>query len=431
MKTYVLSLLIPLSLGASLSASAQTWSTVGGEFNSHINALYEYNDKLYIGGNFTSIDGMAAYGLAEWNGTSISDRNTTLVDGLGVSNFGTYQGKLMAVGAFFHGAFGPAFVAEWDGTDFVNSAYRLNANVYDILVVGDEFYVVGYFDSFEGTNYRHVAKFTDGNYETVGDGFDLPIGDLIMYDGYVTAGGGNGDQLTYFNGTAWTDIGTNGPAGANMAEFQGDLYAVGCFDDAVDGTARYIARWDGTTWHDVGGGLTGGLNCARAILATPDYLYVAGQFTAAGGVPVENIAKWDGTSWSAVGDGLPGEIIQCLAIYKDHLYAGPTAMAFTNHLYKFNDEIIISSVDEMQKPALTFSLSPNPASASIHWQIFSDETQSYFLQITDMSGRIILALNSMEQNGGIDLSDFSDGMYLAKCTAENGETAAKMFVVSK
>lgn len=42
------------------NVSAQTWSTVGGELNSHIDSLYEFDGKLYLGGNFTNIDGDAA-----------------------------------------------------------------------------------------------------------------------------------------------------------------------------------------------------------------------------------------------------------------------------------------------------------------------------------------------------------------------------------
>lgn len=408
---------------------AQTWSMVGGELNSHIEALYVYDDKLYLGGNFTNIDGDAAYGLAEWDGSAYSDRNTTLVDGLGVSNFGTYQGKLMAVGTFFHGIYGPGFVAEWDGTDFVGEEYKLNSNVYDILTIDDIFYVVGYFDEFEGTNYRHVAKFNGTSYETVGDGFEDPIGDLFYYDGDVIAGGGDGDNLTYLDGTTWKDLGTNGPPGATMAEFKGDLYAVGCFEDAVDGTARYIAKWDGSNWSDVGGGLDGGYNCARAILATSDYLYVAGQFTSAGGVAVNNIAKWDGENWSAVGDGIPDEIINCLAIYKDRLYAGPAAQGFTNHLWKFSEEIT-SSVSETEISSPDFSISPNPASGSAIINMNLKQVNETVMLISDLSGNFIAQYPTNQPTMTINLDQLANGIYIARLMVDGNSVAAKKIVVN-
>lgn len=409
--------------------NAQTWSTVGGELNSHIDALYVFDDELYLGGNFTNIDGDAAYGLAVWGGSSYTDRNTTLVDGIGVNGFGVYQGKLMAVGAFFHGFYGPGFVAEWDGTDFVGEQYRLNSNVYDILTVGDEFYVVGNFDEFEGTIYRHVAKFNGSNYETVGEGFDLPISDLIYYNGYVTAGGGNGDNLTYFNGANWADIGTNGPAGANLAIFQDELYAIGCFDDAVDGTAKYIAKWDGTAWSDVGGGLDGGYNCARAILATSSYLYVAGQFTSAGGVAVNNIARWDGTTWSAMGDGIPDQIINCLAIYEDHLYAGPTAQDFSNYLWKYSEEVT-GIEDQTVVQQYELNVFPNPATQQITFEC-EQELINNTLQISDLAGRIILELQIVQNNTTVPVTNMANGIYVAKVVGDNTITAEQIFVVNK
>lgn len=411
-------------------AKAQTWSMVGGELNSHIDALYVYNDKLFLGGNFTNIDGDAAYGLAEWDGSAYSDRNTTLVDGIGVYNFGTYEGSLMAVGAFFHGIYGPGFVAEWDGTDFVGTAYKLNSNVYDILTIGDEFYVVGNFDEYEGTYYKHVAKFNGSSYETVGDGFDDPIGDLIYYGGNIIAGGGNNDALTYLDGTSWEDLGTNGPAGASMAEFKGDLYAIGCFDDAVDGTAKYIAKWDGSTWSDVGGGLDGGYNCARAILATSDYLYVAGQFTSAGGVPVNNIAKWDGENWSAVGDGIPDEIINCIAIYKERLYAGPAAQGFTNHLWKFSDPIV-ASVNQPEKGSAAFMVSPNPASESLTIKLNAHQLNNAVVIISDIDGNVTAQFNFDQPSITIDLNTFANGIYIAQLVADGNTVEAKKIIINK
>ncbi len=407
---------------------AQTWSIVGGELNSHITALYPFEGKLFVGGNFTNIDGDAAYGLAEWDGDAYSNRNTTLIGGLGIDNFSTYQGMLMAVGAFYDGIYGPGFVAVWDGTALVGDQYRLNGNVYDLLAVDESFYVVGYFDEFEGTDYNHVAKFNGAYYETVGDGFEFPIGDLCMYNDQIIAGGGNGDALTYLSGTDWIDLGTGGPAGASMAVFQGELYAIGCFDDAVDGTARYIAKWDGSTWSDVGGGLTGGFNCARAIVATNDYLYVGGQFTGAGGVDVQNIAKWDGSSWSAVGDGIPDQIINSLAVYDGYLYAGPMAVDFTNHLWKFSE--VVSDVKDEEaaaKPAI--QAYPNPAN---EWMTISQNgipSGSIDIQITDLSGRVVYTSTLTGITQQISVDDLAEGVYTIRYSQSNGAAGSLAFVV--
>lgn len=428
MKLHTLSLLLLASLQM---IKAQTWSPVGGEMNSHVNALYVYDDKLYVGGNFTNIDGDAAYGLAEWDGSDYSDRNTTLYDGTGVSNFATYQGQLMVVGAFFDGLYGPGFVAVWDGTALVGEQYKLNSNVYDLLPVGDEYYVVGYFDLFEGTHYNHVAKFNGSAYETVGDGFESAIGDLCMYNDQIIAGGGNNDALTYLDAGVWTDLGTNGPAGAQMDVFQGELYGIGCFDDAVDGTSRYIAKWNGTTWEDVGGGLQGGLNCARAIYATNNYLYVAGQFTGAGGVAVNNVAKWDGENWSAVGDGIPDKIINCLAVYDGYLYAGPAAQGFSDvYLWKFS-EPVTAIEDHIVDGTTSLYVYPNPADNFITITLEGVDEQSAEISIIDLSGKIIISQTMQTHSTQINIETLAPGIYLAKRIDANGVVSVSRFVVER
>lgn len=51
-----------------ISSYTQTWEQVGGEINGHVISLQTYNDKLMVGGSYTSVGGNTSYLLSEWNG---------------------------------------------------------------------------------------------------------------------------------------------------------------------------------------------------------------------------------------------------------------------------------------------------------------------------------------------------------------------------
>jgi hypothetical protein len=108
-----------------------------------------------------------------------------------------------------------------------------------------------------------------------------------------------------------------------FAVYNSQLYAGGSFVSASNKPAKHIAVWDGDHWSPLLSGVNGEVN---TMLVYEGKLYVGGAFDSAGGNPAHAIAVWDGHTWSAVGDGFTNEghvaRVRALAIYNGELYAG-------------------------------------------------------------------------------------------------------------
>lgn len=190
------------------------------------------------------------------------------------------------------------------------------------------------------------------------------------------------DRIAMWNGTEWTDIGggiqTTGPnldkSVYVLAEFGGELYAGGCFNN-WDNNISNIAKYNGTEWQRLndslysfcvyackrepnalyfGGTFThilsltetetarvlkidsAGLhyipfpamytsnidNLTGKIHCLAEYngeLYIGGEFKSQDNPNINNIARWDGSEWHEVGTGTDGRILD-MEVYNGELY---------------------------------------------------------------------------------------------------------------
>ncbi|MBL7786502.1 MAG: T9SS type A sorting domain-containing protein [Chitinophagales bacterium] len=213
---------------------------------------------------------------------------------------------------------------------------------------------------------------------------------IAGYNGNIVIGGSFSDEsdcdferVAMWNGSEWEDLGGGIPSispGTDksvyiLTEFNGDLYAGGCFHN-WDSSLAGLAKFNGTAWHRVSDSLYAG--CTRAYWREEDTLYFGGIFTHLlsdttseegrvmkidknGGmhyIPfpamyspdlsnvvgkvyciakyhdeiyiggdflsydnpnIRNIARWDGSQWQAVGTGTDGTILN-MDVYKDELF---------------------------------------------------------------------------------------------------------------
>lgn len=275
----------------------------GGLFdpnNPDVCAVAVDGDCLYIGGDFTNVGGVAANGIARWNGR--------------------------------------AWEALGDGVDGL---------VYDILADGSNIYACGYFEEAGGTTVNSIARWDGAHWSALGSGLEPPApgiaqptsmvkwkGDLYVCGADVYyADGLPVSGIARWDGAAWSLMATN-CFGVNgfprvLAVMDEDLVVGGNFDggfttETVGPTVplNHIGRWDGSQWHALAQGAVTGVNDQVYHLATEGTdLYVAGLFSTAGGVPASRIARWDGTSWTALGDGLDDEIL-ALTVHAGEVFAG-------------------------------------------------------------------------------------------------------------
>lgn len=355
------------STGANTKSAAQTcsWST-GFEYNglSGVNATEVFNDgggdALYIGGHFTTVDGITVNNIVRWDGTTWSALS-------GPSGVGLYEaswadvydmeiwndgsGDALYVAGRFTTAGGVTanHIAKWDGTTWSAlsgpSGIGTNATVFSLEVFGGDLYVGGNFSVAGGVMATRIARWDGAEWHGVGPAATIVssgVAALLVHGGALYVGGGisSVDGVTMNNIMRWDgSMFTNltGPSGigvdaavSSLETFNdgtGDkLYVGGWFTNAGGIPANHIASWDGGTWSMLYGPSATGLEDYVSALAvyddgTGEALYLGGNFYSAGGVVTNYIAKWDGATFSdlygptASGVNLP--VVQTLTVYDD------------------------------------------------------------------------------------------------------------------
>jgi len=149
------------------------WSSIGsGPAGGSIGVLATYSDHrgpaLYAGGSFTSIDGVAAVGIARWDGTSWAALGGGTGPGpVGVDAMSPYDdgsGTALFVAGSFPGAGGQTVtgVARWNGFGWSSIGGGITGSVADLEVfdagAGPHLYAGGDFSSALDSGDSHLAR---------------------------------------------------------------------------------------------------------------------------------------------------------------------------------------------------------------------------------------------------------------------------------
>lgn len=293
--------------------------------------------RLYAGGKFRNIGGVAATWIAAWDGrewSAVGERIGNYYDGFvyALKSLDFPDGPtLYAAGFFDIGSDEPVTaLVRWDGTSWSavgGFSTRQYPVVYAIEVFDDgggpALYVGGMFDAVDEQSIEWLAKWDGAEWHSVGESFDGPVLELIAHDDgngcalfaagwFEHAGDVASKGLARWNGEEWQDIAGDfdgsisalcafdGPGGAG-------LYIGGGFSRIGGVAARNFARWDGESWHAVGDGVNGWVGALTVLDRGGDrVLGVGGGFTRAGDISAAGVALWDGTTWAPLGDGIGG-----------------------------------------------------------------------------------------------------------------------------
>jgi hypothetical protein len=300
------------------------WDSLAGGLNTHdklinpnlpsayISSCVPYNGKLLVAGTFISIGGIPATGLALWDGVkwdSLPKRAFRYnIFGGTVCYVKKINGKI-----YIHGQFDTiagqkaSGLALWDGVNFT----PIQVPLYepdDIVIGVEEFqgdlYIAGGYFTIAGTytSQADVLKYDGTTWtSTTGTGFLAPFSGprpLKVYNNELyTAGhflmsyGDKGNNIMKFNGSQWQDLGF-GPSQDNIYDIifhNNRLWAIGVYWETAYMPCFAISVYDGTKWCALQDTLNGLLTSGTIY---NDTIYVGGGFTNAGGDPhIARLAK--------------------------------------------------------------------------------------------------------------------------------------------
>lgn len=181
------------SLGVGIQHDAGGWSPP-----SHVTALAHFEDDLIVGGHFAGAGGLAANGLARWDGESWD----VFPDGQPSIAFAFPEGRLTAVntGWSFFGYCPGSSVHIWDGANWLQTGSGLPGTRLAAATVHDDRLVVASGGAYAGTCCRNETLRWNGvRWERLGEA-DGRFYSLGVFRGELIAGGSfsevNGIQVS-------------------------------------------------------------------------------------------------------------------------------------------------------------------------------------------------------------------------------------------
>ncbi len=330
------------SMAGSVSArgvaqwDGSAWTDLAGGISDHSPAgvyalALDGSGNLFAGGNFLTVGGITAGGIAQWDGAD------WLALGAGTDNsiyalVADGSGNVYAGGAFTSvGGVSASFVAKWDGTSWSALGTGLDDQVSALLLDGaGNLYAGGDFTTAGGNPAAYIAKWDGSAWSAMGGGMDAPVfalardssGTLYAGGDFLNADGNPANYLAKWDGMTWSALGggVDSTVNALAVDSSDNLYAGGYFTHAEGNPANYLAKWDGSAWSAFPAELDGQVFALS--FDSSGNLYVGGFFANAGAVPANNIAKWDGSAWSALGAGTAGTVYALTLDASGNLYAG-------------------------------------------------------------------------------------------------------------
>jgi hypothetical protein len=351
------------------STSLATWdgtsygtlgSFTGGNpgYNS-VQAIEIYNGQLHVAGNFLNAGGVPVTHIARWTGTAWQPVGGPLVQNSNgipiIRDLQVFNGELIACGWFDSiGGVAAQGIARWNGVTWqpmtlggAGSDYFYCLGIYNgSLIVGGGFYDIG------GVPARLMARWTGSGWAALGSGVPAMSGqtifvwDMTVFQNelYVTGlfsaeNGQSCGNVAAWNGSTWRYPGCGVWAadyfdrdGRKLHVYNGELYVAGYFETAGGNTpASCVARWNGSTWSAVGAGLNGPVpegwgSSGVATLATfRGSLYAGGFIFNSGETRIDGFARWSGVTWEPVAGGVvnnPSGAVHALGVWSGRVVGG-------------------------------------------------------------------------------------------------------------
>ena len=284
-----------------------------------VNALAIKGNKLYVGGSFTTVNGIRNFAI--WDGNSWSRLGTgdplDPVYAIGIGKRKIYIGGTFTLLDNIHAK----RIAVWNDTAWAQLGQGINdGTVHAILPKGDSVYIGGSFSSPAGGVVYNNVLWNGATYVNLANR-NGAVYAMAFYNGQLVVGGNFTGNLATWSGTSWTAIGTAPNGTVNAIGVNGsNLYIGGTFTTVGGVTVNRIARYNGTSWSALGSGFPAG-STIKTLSVVGNTVYAGGTFTTAGGVAAKNLAFWNGSTWSQFGNGTNG-IVNTVVAHAPVVYTG-------------------------------------------------------------------------------------------------------------
>ena len=455
--------------------SAQEWQEVGDVDGTYILELYPdtITDRLYVGGNFKSINNVITRNVSSFDGTQFEKMTDSTSINLcwnlgcrGVVSITRYHEGIVASlvrTSSYEAETQIIGIGSWDGEqwtpldggisdEYSNSVQQyFPATAYDFCTSDDTLYVAGYITIIDSLPGYALGAWDGTQWHTYmqepGPGEFVLANSIAKYKGNIYLGGNillniNGEEvrdLVRYNGTSWNKVG-DALQGFNtnlhdMEVFQDKLYVAGYFTQADGNPGNSIMSWDGEQWDDLSGGI-----CDDGIIddlfVYEDKLYVAGLFDCIGDIEAHNVAVWDGTKWCSIGHSVFNGPVNTIAVWRDTIYVGGGFYEINGqsvrYLARFVGDLSSSICSE---PVLAvgfpntkipfISIYPNPASNILTISMSGVDQLCY--EVVDLLGRQWWSCADCPDRQEIPIAAWPAGSYVVRAVGEEG-VAAKGFV---
>ena len=247
-----------------------SWDSLTPVPNDAIFNAYVVNGNLFITGAFDSIGALLANGLAAFDDTSwFSVHAIPKFDIDGVSNnlitaVVEYQNTLF-VGGNFYGDSGLVDISYWNGQQWKDVAGGLKGNLSEITcmtIFQNKLYVAGYFRMSDG-NAGNSIMYWDGNtWNDVGGGVggfayssirDMKVidGDLYVVGYFLTAGGITANNIAKWDGIKWCGFRSNFDNVINsIVQYNDSIFIGGAFQVIENDSVSFIAKLNAASYSD-------------------------------------------------------------------------------------------------------------------------------------------------------------------------------------
>ncbi|MBK6408935.1 MAG: T9SS type A sorting domain-containing protein [Flavobacteriales bacterium] len=429
------------------------WNAVGNLI-SYMSAdgLYA-NDTALIIGDLGRVRYWNGVNMQYLTGSSSSSFNSS------VYSFAGYNDRLY-VGGFFSSPF--ARIAKWTGSGYESLTSGCSAQVSALTPFEGQLFVGGNFYTAGDSLVRHTALWNGSEWNRMGDGVNNDVFTHCMYRDTLYIGGrftqANGQpasRVAKWNGSQWVKVGgTLNDYVTAMTVYRDQLYIGGSFT-----TPSYIARLSGNTWVPVGSGCN---NTVKTMEVFHDSLFVGGLFTMAGGDSANHIAKWhlpeapvatfsvgsptlcpnectsftdnspNGVStraWSFPG-GTPATSTDsmptiCYELPGTYFVTLTVTNAGGSDTATDSTAVLVDVCSGIERSTVVGDLfvKPNPVQRSLHLKL----PGSGRIAVIDAQGRVVLAMHSTSAEQVLDIADLPAGTYVVRFSGE-GRVASAKFV---